>query len=91
MLTDPDALVRATAIGTVSEVLKLVEEFPLSDTNIVQEYILPALLPCRRDENDIVRQAFAMVGIRGCMCVCMSVCVYVCMCTHVNVNAYVNV
>ena len=56
---DQNALVRATAVRVLRDILALVTAFPASDADIFPKYILPALEKMPKDSEEIVRIAFA--------------------------------
>ncbi|TYZ60520.1 hypothetical protein PybrP1_009298 [[Pythium] brassicae (nom. inval.)] len=59
LFEDPSATVRALAIRTLTLLLSLVETFPLSDTSIFPQYILPAMSQFPSDPDELVRITFA--------------------------------
>ncbi|CAM0943441.1 unnamed protein product [Alopecurus aequalis] len=59
MLSDPAAIVRCAALETLSDVLCLVQEFPISDAMIFPEYILPMLSLLPDDAEESVRICYA--------------------------------
>jgi WD40 repeat protein/serine/threonine protein kinase len=57
---DPSALVRAQTIKTLAHVITLINEFPIDDAHIFQDYLIPVLKFVLKDEREsIVHQAFA--------------------------------
>ncbi|XP_062220590.1 serine/threonine-protein kinase VPS15-like isoform X2 [Phragmites australis] len=59
MLSDPAAIVRCAALETLCDVLCLVQDFPISDTVIFPEYILPMLSLLPDDTEESVRVCYA--------------------------------
>uniref|UniRef100_J3LI06 non-specific serine/threonine protein kinase n=1 Tax=Oryza brachyantha TaxID=4533 RepID=J3LI06_ORYBR len=59
MLSDPAAIVRCAALETLSDVLCLVQDFPISDAKIFPEYILPMLSLLPDDTEESVRVCYA--------------------------------
>lgn len=59
LFEDSSATVRALAIRTLTLLLSLVETFPLSDTSIFPQYILPAMSQFPSDPDELVRITFA--------------------------------
>lgn len=59
MLSDPAAIVRCAALETLSDVLCLVQDFPISDAMIFPEYILPMLSLLPDDTEESVRVCYA--------------------------------
>ncbi|KAF7081042.1 hypothetical protein CFC21_085021 [Triticum aestivum] len=59
MLSDPAAIVRCAALETLSDVLCLVQDFPISDAMIFPEYILPMLSLLPDDAEESVRVCYA--------------------------------
>uniref|UniRef100_A0A0D9VUQ3 non-specific serine/threonine protein kinase n=1 Tax=Leersia perrieri TaxID=77586 RepID=A0A0D9VUQ3_9ORYZ len=59
MLTDPAAIVRCAALETFSDVLCLIQDFPISDAKIFPEYILPMLSLLPDDTEESVRVCYA--------------------------------
>uniref|UniRef100_A0A0D9VM64 non-specific serine/threonine protein kinase n=1 Tax=Leersia perrieri TaxID=77586 RepID=A0A0D9VM64_9ORYZ len=59
MLTDPAAIVRCAALETLSDVLCLIQDFPISDAKIFPEYILPMLSLLPDDTEESVRVCYA--------------------------------
>jgi len=57
---DPSALVRAQTIKTLAHVITLINEFPIDDAHIFQDYLIPVLKFVLKEEREtIVHQAFA--------------------------------
>lgn len=57
---DPSALVRAQTIKTLAHIISLVNEFPIDDAHIFQDYLIPVLKFVLKEEREtIVHQAFA--------------------------------
>ncbi|AQK55820.1 protein kinase family protein / WD-40 repeat family protein [Zea mays] len=59
MLSDPSAIVRCAALETLCDVLCLVQDFPISDTVIFPEYVLPMLSLLPDDTEESVRVCYA--------------------------------
>ncbi|KAL5207317.1 hypothetical protein ABZP36_031752 [Zizania latifolia] len=59
MLSDPAAIVRCAALETLSDVLCLIQDFPISDAMIFPEYILPMLSLLPDDTEESVRVCYA--------------------------------
>ncbi|EEC74175.1 hypothetical protein OsI_09285 [Oryza sativa Indica Group] len=59
MLSDPAAIVRCAALETLSDVLCLIQDFPISDAKIFPEYILPMLSLLPDDTEESVRVCYA--------------------------------
>lgn len=59
MLNNPSPLVKSTAIRTLTYVLAKITEFPASEANLFNDYILPALRPLMNDPSDMVKVTFA--------------------------------
>ncbi|CAH0555278.1 unnamed protein product [Brassicogethes aeneus] len=56
---DSNAIVKISAINTITKCLNLVRKVPRSDANIFPEYILPSLAPLATDPSISVRAAYA--------------------------------
>lgn len=57
---DASALVRAQTIKTLAHIISLVNEFPIDDAHIFQDYLIPVLKFVLKEEREtIVHQAFA--------------------------------
>ncbi|ORY49805.1 WD40 repeat-like protein, partial [Rhizoclosmatium globosum] len=59
LLQDENALVRATAIKVMTQLLSMVDTITTADVNIFQEYILPVLKTLSADPEVIVRVTYA--------------------------------
>lgn len=58
-LTDPRSTVRALAIRSMTLVLETVTSFPISDSLLMTQYILPAMTKLPHDPEELVRISFA--------------------------------
>uniref|UniRef100_A0A7S1KQW3 non-specific serine/threonine protein kinase n=1 Tax=Percolomonas cosmopolitus TaxID=63605 RepID=A0A7S1KQW3_9EUKA len=59
LLSDQAPLVRITAIQTLAIVLKNIESFPISESNLFSDYILDKLKKLASDESEMVCVCFA--------------------------------
>ncbi|KAJ3398997.1 Serine/threonine-protein kinase [Chytriomyces hyalinus] len=59
LLQDDNAVMRATALKVLAQLLSMVESITTADVNIFQEYILPVLKPLEKDTETIVRVTYA--------------------------------
>ncbi|KAL9641455.1 hypothetical protein ABK040_013380 [Willaertia magna] len=59
LLNDQSPLVKSTAIDTLTYVLSSITSFTAGDSNLFNDYILPALRTVSTDKSDMVRVTFA--------------------------------